>query len=213
MAAYRTLRQEPGPGRRFGRATLTLLIVGYIIGAVFIWMDPVDSRAGGDGGPMTDLGTLLVLIDLVAILALDWRGFATLRGRIKLRQDVFSRITTWCLFLAFLIMSPITLAIYLVLAVRDYRRDRKQVSLDRRRHIAEMEAALGIVPGTQGACRACGKPLQIGADYCAFCGATAVEMPRICPACATVALPGATFCPECRARLDTPAKDDDRQPV
>lgn len=213
MAASRSSRQEPEPGRRFGRTILTLLVVGYIIGALLIWMDPLVSGAGGNGGPMTDLGTLLVLIDLVAILALDWRGFVTLRGRIKLRQDVFSRITTWCLFLAFLIMSPITLAIYLVLAVRDYRRDRKQVPLDRRRHIAEMEAELGIVPGMQGTCRACGNPLQIGADYCAFCGATAVETLRICPACATVALPGAIFCPECRARLDTPAKDDDRQPV
>lgn len=213
MSAYQSSRQAPQPGRRFGRVTLTLLVVGYIIGAVLIWMDPVDSGAGGDGGPMTDLGTLIVLVDLVVILALDWRGFASLRGRIKLRQDVFSRITTWCLFLAFLIISPITLGIYLVLSIRDYRRERQQVPLDRQRHIAEMEAELGILPGTQGPCRTCGKPLQIGAEYCAFCGVTAVETPRICPACAAIALPGATFCPECRARLDTPTKDDNRWPV
>jgi hypothetical protein len=212
MAGSHIARQERQPGRRFGKATLAALIVSYVIGAALIWLDPVKTGQGG-GGSMTDLGTLLVLIDLVAILMLDWRGFATLRGRINRRDDFFSRITNLCLLLAFLIISPVTIAIYLVLAVRDYRRDRKQIPIDRQRHIEEMEAELGILPGTQGTCRVCGKGMQIGADFCAFCGAPSVERPRICPRCAATALPGATYCPACRTRLDAPATDDDRQPV
>jgi hypothetical protein len=212
MAGSHITRQERQPGRPFGKAMLTALIVSYVIGAALIWLDPAKTGEGG-GGSMTDLGTLFVLIDLVTILVLDWRGFATLRGRIDRREDFFSRITNLCLLLAFLIISPITVGIYLVLAVRDYRRDRNQRPIDRQRRIAEMEAELGILPGMQGTCRVCGKALQIGADYCAFCGAPSVERPLICPACAATALPGATYCPECRTRLDTPAKDDDRQPV
>lgn len=194
MAGSQVSRREKRTGRRLGRTALIVLIAVYIMGAALIWLDP-ESRQGG--GSMTDIGTLLVLIDLVAILALDWRGFATLRGRIGLSEGLFSRITNLCLLLAFLIISPITIGIYLFLAVRDYRRGRKQLPITRQRHIAEMEAELGMLPGTQGTCRVCGKPLQVGAEYCAFCGATPVAKPRVCPACAAVALPGATYCPEC----------------
>ncbi len=189
---------------------LAALVVGYIIGAMLIWMDPVDSGAGGQGVPLTDIGTLIVFIELITLLAIDWRGFATLRGRINRGSDLISRVTGWCLFLAFLIISPITLGIYLVLAVRDYRRDRrdrKEAPLDRQHHIAEMEAELGILPGTQGACRICGKSLQVGSEYCVFCGAPAVEKPRICPACAATALPGATFCP-CGNPFGTPSDEN-----
>lgn len=207
MASHLASRQGPQPGRRYGRATLAALVVSYITGAVLIWMDPVDPGQGG--GSLTDIGTLVIFIELITILVIDWRGFATLRGRFKRGSDFISRITGWCLFLALLIISPITIGIYLVLAVRDYRRERQQAPIDRQRHISEMEAELGIVPGTQGTCRVCGKPLQIGADYCAFCSAPAVEKARICPACAAIALPGAAFCPECRKPLGT-ASDENR---
>src|SRR5260370_8105379 len=100
------------------------------------------------------------------------------------------------------------LPIYLAYVGRDFRRARvnkRQIEankqLEKRRQIAVMEAHLGILPATEGNCRSCQKPLQVGAEFCSYCGATVIEHPKICPSCAPTPFANAKFCPNCRSPL------------
>ena len=108
--------------------------------------------------------------------------------------------------LLYLMIVPYVIAFYpfvgLVQYARGFQDDRKRLPLERQRHIAELEANLGMVPATEGQCPKCGKPLQADAEFCAFCGTRVRPQVPICPRCATVALPGAKWCPKCGAPLD-----------
>jgi RNA polymerase subunit RPABC4/transcription elongation factor Spt4 len=97
-----------------------------------------------------------------------------------------------------LLTAPVYMAYYAGRVVWQYVLRKNVVSPWR---IAQLEARLGITPPTVGTCRNCGKPLQVGAEFCSYCGATVIEYPRICPKCATVCLPDAQFCPKCRTPL------------
>lgn len=96
--------------------------------------------------------------------------------------------------------------LYLIMAAKDTIAARGSSPPAIKLKIAELEASLNMAPPTEGECAHCHKPLQVGAEFCEFCGAPTAQRPRVCPHCATVALPGAAFCPNCRARLsDTEA--------
>ncbi len=67
--------------------------------------------------------------------------------------------------------------------------------------IAELDAQMGFLPPAEGACRVCHKPLQVGAEFCSYCGETVIERPKVCPSCATTTFPDAKWCPNCRTAL------------
>ena len=96
----------------------------------------------------------------------------------------------------------LALGLYIVLSISDHREARRREPLDRERHIAELEAQLGIPPATRGNCLDCAKPLQLDAHFCAYCRTPVVPKLRICPSCAATALPDAAWCPKCGMALD-----------
>jgi Double zinc ribbon len=102
-------------------------------------------------------------------------------------------------------IAPILLGVYLALSVVDYRESQRRKPLERQRRIAELEAQLGILPGTTGDCPTCSKPLQLGANYCAYCRSSVSLRPLVCPNCATTTAPDAVWCPTCGRNLGTVA--------
>jgi RNA polymerase subunit RPABC4/transcription elongation factor Spt4 len=135
----------------------------------------------------------------IALLMLDWRGFTTLNGWIK-----WSRLKTWQKLVVgyfFIGFIPYLVIPYLFQVIGAYRRNKRQEPLRLRQKIAEQEAQLGFLPPVDGNCRVCHKPMQSGAAFCAYCGATAIEHPRVCPQCATVTFSDAQWCPNCRTQL------------
>jgi RNA polymerase subunit RPABC4/transcription elongation factor Spt4 len=142
----------------------------------------------------------LLLLDLVVAMVLDWRGFTTLNGRLHWsRHGSLWKITMGSVYVVFfMIMLPV----YLVFALKDQRTAYDYARLEQQRHIAELESEMGMTPPTEGTCPHCHKPLQLGAEFCAYCGARAVARPRVCPVCATTTLPDAKWCPHCGTSLD-----------
>jgi RNA polymerase subunit RPABC4/transcription elongation factor Spt4 len=99
--------------------------------------------------------------------------------------------------LLYFFFPEIMLPIYLIRVASGRRQIEEQRKLAMQQHIAEMEAQLGIWPPTSGTCRACHKPLQVGAEFCQYCGVPVIERAKICPSCATTTLPEAKWCPKC----------------
>lgn len=147
------------------------------------------------------MGMLLWLGSMIAVAAIDWHGFVSLRGRIPWwRLTGGQKFWIVCAYVfAFEIMVPI----YLVCAWIDFRRKRAADARERPLRIAQMEAELGMTPATEGTCGSCGKPLQAGAQFCAYCRAPVTPRPKVCPSCATLALPDAQWCPKCGAALSS----------
>jgi hypothetical protein len=184
---------------------------------------------------LATLGGTLLLAELLLVMVTDWRGFTTLRGRLNWHRltpaaGVLGLMAIFLLFglfpfvvfgplLAFVfplfVFGPISgfpatlamaaLGLYIVLSIIDHREARRRAPLDRERHIAELEAQLGIPPATRGNCRDCAKPLQLGAHYCAYCRTPVVPKPRVCSSCTATALPDAAWCPKCGMALDSTA--------
>lgn len=146
-----------------------------------------------------NLGMLLFLASGVVVAVLDWHGFVSLRGRIPWWR--LSGAQKFWLICAYIFVFEVMLAIYLVGAWIDWRRARALEPMQRRMQTAQLEAELGIAPETDGVCKSCGKPLQVGAQFCAYCRAPVEARPKICPVCAATALPGAKWCPSCGAPL------------
>ena len=133
----------------------------------------------------------------------DWRGVITLRGAVKSHVMRNGRLvsTSAGFVLLYLFLPEIMLPIYLIRTAIDHRQAAQRKPLELKQQIAAMEAQLGILPPSQGTCRACNKPLQVGADFCQYCGVTVIERPKVCPSCATTTLPDAKWCPKCRTAL------------
>jgi hypothetical protein len=149
-----------------------------------------------------DMGTLLIIGVQVAVCVLDWHGFITLDGRIVWRWlRGWQRIGLGAAYLCIVIMP----GVYLGFACRDWvaaqREATQRAPLEQQRRISELEAQLGMVPQTEGECRVCHKPLQVGAEYCTYCRAPVREQARVCPACGAAALPDGQFCPKCGTAL------------
>lgn len=180
-------------------SSLIAMWVAYVFAVVLILSDPGTYTSGSQLGFTGSLGVLICLGVVVFVCSADWRGATSLNGFIQWRRlNGWQRFIVGCLLLG---LNPFALAVYLAQASQAYRAARATEPLERKRQVARLEADLGIMPATSGACRTCGKPMQVGADFCAYCGAAAIEKPRICPNCATTTLPDATFCPTCRTLL------------
>jgi RNA polymerase subunit RPABC4/transcription elongation factor Spt4 len=180
-------------------ATLTIASVAstLLISGVYVFQ----SSLGWASGPLAIMGFMIYLLVIATITGVDWRGFLTMNGFLKWKSMTGKqRLIVGCLFV---VLNVFVLGIYLVQAYQTYRRYKQLEPLRRQRKIAEQEAELGMIPRTEGNCHRCHQPLQLGAEYCAYCGERVTERPRICPECYATTLPDARWCPACGAQLDT----------
>jgi hypothetical protein len=204
----------PPPAReyhRFSAVLLSGLSAAQILGWLFIFADSgsqststaAAASSSSSFGPVGTFGMLLFFGSVIAVCAVDWHGFISLRGRIPWWR-LTSRQKFW-LVCAYIFVFEIMAPIYLVCAWIDWRKAKAQAPAQLKLRTAQMEAQLGYLPPTEGICRACGKPLQVGAEFCGYCRTPVVEKPKICTQCAATALPDAKWCPRCGAAL--PAED------
>lgn len=186
--------------------SLVALISGYIISWLLIFADPSfwhsmeqQTSTLSPGLPGT-LGMLGLFCVVVVVLIIDWRGLTTINGWLKWgRMKMWQKIVVGYFFIGFSILA---VGVYFVQVGQTYFSNKRDEPRQLRWKIAEQEASLGMLPPTDGTCRVCHKPLQLGAEFCMYCGATVIEHPRICPNCSTTTLPDAKWCPKCRTRLD-----------
>lgn len=192
-----------------GTALLAGLSAAQILGWTFMFADtgsqPAASAAATSSssssfGVLGNIGMWLFLASVAGVCIVDWRGFISLRARIPWwRLGAGQKFWIVC---AYLFVFEVMVPIYLVGAWIDWHRARVQEPLQRRLRTAQMEAQLGFAPPSEGTCRACGKPLPVGAEFCSYCRAPVVEHPKVCQHCATTAPADAHWCPHCGASLD-----------
>jgi RNA polymerase subunit RPABC4/transcription elongation factor Spt4 len=193
----------PNPFRYYNQNMLLALIIGYVVSLLLV-IAPYAFLASSDwSGTLDGIGILLLLVESIFVMAYDWHGAVTLRG--LARSEVMHKgqmVNTAGRYVLFYIFFPeIILPIYLICIVAGRRQAEEQRKLAMQQKIAIMEAQLGILPPTRGTCRACRRPLQVGAEFCQYCGVPVIERPKICPSCATTTLPDAKWCPKCGKRL------------
>ena len=181
---------------------LVALVIASVVSILLISGDYVFQRSlDGASGPLALIGFAIYLLVIATITIVDWRGFLTMNGFLKWKPMTGrQRLLVGCLFVA---LNVFVLGLYIVQAYLTNCRYRQLEPLRRRRKIAEQEAELGMIPRTEGNCHKCHQPLQLCAEFCAYCGARVTERPRICPACYATTLPDARWCPACGAQLDT----------
>lgn len=202
--------------RYYDKNLLKALIIGCVIGIPMLIIPyalvaAINDTSSGHHflvlndwlGTLSGIGLLILLAEIFCVMVYDWRGAVTLRGALKtqrLRKGKLVSTIHWYVLL-YLFFPYIMLPIYLTRTVRDHRQAAQRKPLELKRHIAEMEAELGFLPPAEGTCRVCHKPLQIGAEFCSYCGETVIARPKICPSCATTTFPDAKWCPRCRTAL------------
>ena len=186
----------------YTRKQLAVLVIVAFVSMLLISGDYVFQRSlGGASSPLALMGFTIYLLVITTIMIDDWRGFLTMNGFLKWRRMTgLQRLLVGCLFVA---LNVFVLGLYFEQAYLTNCRYRQLGPLRRRRKIAEQEAELGMIPPTEGNCHKCHQPLQLCAEFCAYCGARVTERPRICPACYATTLPDARWCPACGAQLDT----------
>jgi RNA polymerase subunit RPABC4/transcription elongation factor Spt4 len=202
--------------RYYNKNMLKALIIGCVISIPILiipdmLLGSMTSTTSGNSplfqysllGGLSGVGLLILLAEILCVMVYDWRGAITLRGALKtqrLRKGKLVSTIHWYVLL-YLFFPYVMLPIYLTRTVRDQRQAAQRKPLELKRHIAEMEAQLGFLPPAEGTCRACHKQLQIGAEFCPYCGVTVIARPKVCPSCATTTFPDAKWCPQCRTAL------------
>lgn len=206
----------PNPFRYYNRSILLALSIVYVVSLLFLvvpyaLIGSINDTPSGHAflvssdwlGSLGGIGVLLLIAEAIFVMAFDWRGAVTLRGlarsEILHKGKLVNTAPTYVLLYFF--FPEIMLPIYLIRVAISRRQFEEQRKLAMQHQIATLESQLGILPPTSGTCRACHKPLQVGAEFCQYCGIPVVERPKICPSCATTALPDAKFCPKCRTPL------------
>ncbi len=185
------------PRKQLGVLAIAAAVSVLLISGVYV----IQGSLGGASGPLAIMGFTIYLLIITKITVVDWRGFLTMNGWLKWKSMTNKqRLIVGCLFVA---LNVFVLSFYLAQAYLTYRRYKQLEPIRRRRKIAELEAQLGMIPRTDGKCHKCQQPLQLGAEFCAYCGETVTLRPRICPGCYTTTLPDARWCPACGAQLDT----------
>ena len=180
-------------------ATLAIASVAstLLISGVYVFQGSL----GWASGPLAIMGITIYLLVIATIMRFDWRGFLTMNGFLKWKSMTGKqRLIVGGLFV---VLNVFFLGIYLVQAYQTYSHYKQSEPLRRKRKLAELEADLGMIPRTEGNCHRCHQPLQLGAEFCVYCGERVMERPRICPECSTTTLPDARWCPACGAQLDT----------
>lgn len=194
--------------RRYQGWVLAALALALTASMVCIFADKGQTGPNGEtqGGTLAGIGGLLYLALFPALIVIDTGAFVRAVAAHRWVRSVQGGAKVAVAALLYIFVVPYVVAAYPFVGVFQYARGylgaRQRLPLERRRHIAEMEAGLDIEPGTQGQCPNCGKPLQIDAEFCAFCGTRVKQEPVVCPRCTTVALPGAKWCPKCGAPLE-----------
>ena len=204
---------QPTLYRDYNRTTVIILDCLCIIGLLLLFVFITISSILNSNSSSTTLnswllapsqfGLLLLFGEIIYVMIQDWSGAITIRGSSKgYTFHKGQKVSTTGGFVLLYIFFPyIMLPIYLVRTTSDYHR-MKHLNEQRQKHkIASLEAELGIMPPVDGTCRACKKPLVVGAEYCQYCGTTVFERPKVCPSCATTASPDARWCPKCRTQL------------
>jgi hypothetical protein len=185
------------PGKQLVALAIASAVSILLISGVYVFQGSL----GGASGPLAIIGFTIYLLVITKIMVVDWRGFLSMNRLLKWKSMTNKqRLIVGCLFVA---LNVLVLGFYLSQAYLTYRRYKQLEPLRRRRKIAELEAELGMIPRTDGTCQKCHQPLQLGAEFCAYCGETVTPRPRICPQCYTTTLPDAGWCPACGAQLDT----------
>jgi RNA polymerase subunit RPABC4/transcription elongation factor Spt4 len=189
----------PHPPHRYGVWTLTLLCLGMLYWEIVVWgIAPLNPDFFYSTAFIVFLGVV------TTILALDWRHFLSLHGNVAWatlsgpgRIGVTIGLTVvYAVFMVLLFSLPL---LYLAFAVKDTIAEHRASAPAHKLKIAELEASLDMLPGTDGECSHCHRSLQAGATFCAYCGMAVARKPRVCARCATVAMPDAQFCPTCGA--------------
>ena len=203
MNLFQSQQQSPATSQHhlYPGKLLTTLAIASVVSMLLISGDFVfQSSLGWASGPLAIMGFTIYLLVIAAVTVVDWRGFLTMNGFLKWKSPTGrQRLFVGCLFV---VLNVVVLGIYLTQAYQTYRCYKKLEPLRRQRKIAELEAELGMIPRTDGTCHKCHQPLQLDAEFCAYCGETVTQRPRICPACSTTTLPDARWCPACGAQLD-----------
>lgn len=182
------------------------LCIGYVVNLLLVIV-PIALFGSGNASDtlsaLFNVGIFLFIVQALFVMAYDWPGALTLRGWASSRTIQESLVADFKILyvILYLFFPEIMLPIYMFRVAAGRREAEALKKLDRQRYIAAMEARLGILPPTSGTCRACHKPLQVGAEFCQYCGIPVVEQPKVCPACATTALPDARWCPKCGGAL------------
>jgi hypothetical protein len=202
--------------RYYNRNVLLSLIIGYVIGLLLLiipyaLIGALNDNASGHAflvstnwlGSLGGIAVLLFIAEAIFVMAYDKAGALTLRGlaRSQIMHQGKLVNTAPSYVLLYLFLPEIMLPIYLIRTVMGLRQDKEQRRFAMKQQIALMEAKLGILPPTSGTCRACNKPLQVGAEFCQYCGVAVIERPKVCPSCATSTFPDANWCPKCGIRL------------
>ena len=200
----------------YDRNTLKALIIGCVIGSLILII-PAILETGFNGTTpesspsfaygllegVSGFGILILFTEMIFVMVSDWRGVITLQGAVKTQRWKKGKLvsTIYWYILLYLFFPYIMLPIYLTRTVRNQRQVEQRKPLELKRHIAELDAQMGFLPPSEGTCRVCHKPLQVGAEFCSYCGESVIERPKICPSCATTTFPDARWCPNCRTAL------------
>lgn len=207
------------PYRDYQRTVYMALVIGCLMSLLlfvgpYILIGTINGNDAGHNyllqnnwlGTLGGVGVFLLIAEAIGVMVYDWRGAVTLRGAIK-RQTIPTGYkgkqanTTLVFLLLYVFMPEIMVPIYLAYVGVDLHRRKQLQQIELRQQIAVMEAQLGILPAAEGTCRSCGKPLQVGAEFCSYCGDSVLERPKICPSCATTTFSDAKWCPNCRTAL------------
>jgi len=198
--------------RYYSKKKLLVLVIGYVLNLLLVILpmalpgniNATDSGNTGDWlNAVANIGILLFIVQAIFVMIYDWDGAVTLRGWTRSRSWRESLLGDLKMLYVVLYVSfpEIMLPIYLIRIAAGRRQTEVERELARKRQIAGLEAQLGIMPPLDGTCHACHKPLQVGAEFCQYCGVPVVEHPKVCPSCATTALPDARWCPHCGVSL------------
>ena len=116
---------------------------------------------------ISDLGVILFFGTITFTLVMDGTGVINLRGRVFPRMSRGVAIVLGVFFFGLLFFWLIP---YLIIAALDARKSAALSAGEHFENIAKLEGALGILPPAEGVCPNCHKPLQLGAEFCAYCG-------------------------------------------
>ncbi|HEX6481414.1 MAG TPA: zinc ribbon domain-containing protein [Ktedonobacteraceae bacterium] len=194
--------------RYYGRKKLLALMIGYVVNLVLVILPALSGNTTAENtrawlNAVANIGFLLFIVQAIFVMLYDWYGAVTLRGWTRSRAWQESLLGDFkILYVALYVIFPeIMLPIYLIRIASGRHQAEAERELARKRQISGLEAQLGIMPPTNGTCRACHKPVQVGAEFCQYCGVPVVAHPKVCPVCATTTLPDAKWCPHCGASL------------
>jgi len=195
------------PERRYHAWALALFIVGLVYGLLAMLLD---THTGADGqsefGTFGTIGLVAYICLYGALIAVNWRGYVRSLSAHRWFNLSGKQAAGCIIALLFVFGAPLLFIFYPFFGIyqyaRGYNEQRKRDPLEHQKHVAELEAQLGIPPIVDGVCPNCGKPLQVDAEFCSYCRTRVRDDVRTCPKCGAVALPGAEWCAKCGTALN-----------